>query len=784
MILVVAAAPAQITNVTDDTSTPIPGVGHDYIHLLSETVNPGNGSVSLRIQPPMPKGRGITVPFYIGYDSDSASHLIPEQGLPGRSMWASNNAYLSQGGWQYSAPMASSVYTSYVGNPNDLVPTTCYVMTNFMFTDPSGSQHPLNLASAPSVGPSPTECLNGGYLNPGGDGVVYAYLPQLFGGAQNGNDPNFSPLYVYTADGTVYYFPSGGGANGTLPTTIEDRNGNILVITDNNNASFTFTDTAGRVAVSANGMGPSGTTNTLTFSGLSYGVTWETVSASFTVSSTQIDAQSGVYCSPPPARSANLTTVSQISLPNGKFYKFYYGANNPHPGYTNPYGLLSEIDYPDGGWVRYTWKPSDTPNEIAVYPGEGPTGQSIPNGCLYEYQAPVIATRQVGFGGTSPSLTQAFTYSTTWTPVVGDPANWSQKNTSVCTTDDVRGTSVCTSPTSVPANAFLTTYSYTPAAVSLNNPWVTSYPPEIPLENVTTQYNWGSTTSVAQAVAKTWASMYELTSQTTVMGSLSSLITHTYTGPAQPVETDEYDYGATTPSRKTINTYQSFPKTYANLASYPDIVGILSDKPCKTVVTDGNGNTFSEIDFYYDGGTALCGTDPAPTTTSVPGLIAGTHDETNYPPSSSSAARGNVTQVVKWLNGGTSPTTTYTYDETGQTLTMTDPCGNGTCSDMSSGNHTTTYAYADSYSSGTPSGQTNTYLTKVTDPLNHITSYTYGYSDGQVTGATDANGRATIYKYNIEPSGCSVLDELDRLGEIDYPDGGVMTYCHYCPAKS
>jgi len=32
-------ASAQVTNVDDTTSTPIPGAGHDYIHELSETVN-------------------------------------------------------------------------------------------------------------------------------------------------------------------------------------------------------------------------------------------------------------------------------------------------------------------------------------------------------------------------------------------------------------------------------------------------------------------------------------------------------------------------------------------------------------------------------------------------------------------------------------------------------------------------------------------------------------------------------------------------------------------------
>jgi hypothetical protein len=38
---------AQVTAITDQTSTPIPGAGHGYIQMLNETVNPANGSVSL-----------------------------------------------------------------------------------------------------------------------------------------------------------------------------------------------------------------------------------------------------------------------------------------------------------------------------------------------------------------------------------------------------------------------------------------------------------------------------------------------------------------------------------------------------------------------------------------------------------------------------------------------------------------------------------------------------------------------------------------------------------------
>ena len=105
VLLLASASLAQILSVGDDTSTPIPGVGHDYIRLLSETVNPANGSVSLRIQVPMPKARGITLPFSFAYDSNGVNHLIA---VTGRASWISNGAFLSAGGWSYAVPLVSA----------------------------------------------------------------------------------------------------------------------------------------------------------------------------------------------------------------------------------------------------------------------------------------------------------------------------------------------------------------------------------------------------------------------------------------------------------------------------------------------------------------------------------------------------------------------------------------------------------------------------------------------------------------------------------------------------
>jgi YD repeat-containing protein len=68
-------------------------------------------------------------------------------------------------------------------------------------------------------------------------------------------------------------------------------------------------------------------------------------------------------------------------------------------------------------------------------------------------------------------------------------------------------------------------------------------------------------------------------------------------------------------------------------------------------------------------------------------------------------------------------------------------------------------------------------LTQITHPstyggVPHIEAFTYGYKDGQLTSSTDQNGQTTSYKYGLNG------DLLDRLGEIDYPEGGKTTYTY------
>jgi YD repeat-containing protein len=751
---------AQIPVVDDTTSTPIPGVGHDYIHMLSETVNPANGSVSVRVQLPVPKGRGFTLPFSIAYDSNSVNHLVPGY-YPryGTVNWAPNIGTMSQGGWSYVYPGAGAFLAQKIegGYPNYY---TCNLVSSYLFRDVTGAIHGLNVDNA-YPGPSGNPCTDSQF-DAGGDSQVTAVLT---------GSPNQPSLTVYSGDGTVYNFGPVSTTDGTSqawgsPHSIEDRNGNEIVSTSNG-----FTDTLGRPVIAWNGFGPAGSTNPLTVGVVTYQVNWESANPNFPVVSSWAGTTNGpgsVGCSPIPSANDIQTVVHRITLPNSTSYTFYYGNDTTlHSAPTNPYGLLSEIDYPSGGWVQYRWGMPGPMNEIAIYPGllfQNNTAFPIPGACGYQYQTPVVLYRYASFGGNSPVTTQAFAYGTNWNPPLSGltlGSTWATKTTNVTTTDNVT------------AKSQVTLYTYTPVQLPAD-PYSDGLRPQIPVESSIAYYDWTSSGGgLLRTVNKAWSDPFLLTSEQTVLeNGLSSQTSYTYGPYGQVTEKDEYDFGQTTASRITRTAYEVFIGA----------LGKIADRPCKTVVYNGSGKPFSETDYLYDGGTAICGNPGTPYVTNAGGSSLTGHDEPNFGVGST-ISRGNLTTKIERISTGPSPTTTYTYDETGQLTSMTDPNGN-----------VTQYSYSDSFVStntggytttgGSPPGGmvTNAYLTSVTRPAtatNHLTTYTYGYNDGELTTTIDENrtNPPTTYRYN---------DLLDRLTETDYPDNGQTTvgYSDASPSPS
>jgi hypothetical protein len=136
-------AQAQVTAITNTTSTPFPGAGHDYIQLLSETVSPANGAVSLRLSIPTPPGRQLPVPFAVGYDSSGVHHVQQVAFAVGPILtWRNSNTTMSVGGWSYSWPQIGWVQSfCMLGQPHPLY--RCNFTSAYGFQDTQGTRHSL-----------------------------------------------------------------------------------------------------------------------------------------------------------------------------------------------------------------------------------------------------------------------------------------------------------------------------------------------------------------------------------------------------------------------------------------------------------------------------------------------------------------------------------------------------------------------------------------------------------------------------------------------------------------
>lgn len=772
-------ANAQITTPT--VQTPVAGAGHDYINLLSETVNPADGSLSLTLKLPTPNGRGISLPFALTYNS---SVIQVSSYQPGYTWWIPN----PKSGWSNSLPYLSwwNTGVNNIESEHPPLTDTCYFSTSYEFYDESSSAHSLDMADV-SPGDVNDSCSspNGGAYSffpvfNGGDSQVKSTFTEdcgngFFSSGNGGIECQFanSPVKVLDGAGTIYSFPanfSTGNADavpptaqiGEYPTSIEDRNGNVINFSVAGSGALSATDTAGRAVLSFNS--PTGTgPTTITAGALTYTIAYKpTASYSYSVPGETLPPPTGVtgtdtVCSFTGTAAWTATgsssNISTLTLPNGQQYTFQYDPT---------YGLLNEIDYPDGGKVTYTWGfPSDySTNALFAGSQNNGTGPTLSNACNFLYSTPVITSRQVSFGGSSsPSLTQMFYYGTSWG--TGTSNNyWTSKTTTVVSADAVTGLSA------------QTIYMYSPFYPNLIPGFnsVGEIAGQIPLEQEVQYFDWGNT-SILRTDVKSWFDQFNLQSLQTTIGTGTSEVTYLYGFGGVVTQKNEYDFGSAPPSpplRQTVTTLQSFPvNPLFPLMNDPNpgSTSTLLAFPCKTVVEDGNGTPYAETDFLYDGGTSVCNAPGTPSVSSVPGGVPnGTHDDTNYS-TNSSISRGNITTAIQRCFPNCTDgdlTSTYTYDATGQITSLKDPAQN-----------TTLYSYTDSPSNGNPAGNSNAYVTQImypqTNSVNHIESFSYSYSDGQLTQSVDENQQPTNYVYN---------DPLRRLTETDYADGGSTALCY------
>ena len=218
-----------------ETATPIPG-GHDYIHLLSETVNQSNGSLAFNIQLPVPKSRGISLPYTVMYNSAGLYHL--GQDYTGTLTFVPTDLKASSLPWvSWSESSYAPVQITCPPGCNPPIFSQCNVANGFVFNDPSGTSHNLAIgvgATSANVGEpngaEPCPVTGPGEVVPtgsgAGDGKVWAQFTSSgasglsvtavqhwsvnAGSNANVNGP-VGPFTVTDEAGTTYFF----GGNGT-----------------------------------------------------------------------------------------------------------------------------------------------------------------------------------------------------------------------------------------------------------------------------------------------------------------------------------------------------------------------------------------------------------------------------------------------------------------------------------------------------------------------------------------------------------------------------------------
>jgi YD repeat-containing protein len=790
----------QLTSVNDQIQTPIPGAGHDYNRLLGETVNYSNGSVNLQIAFPVRKGRGITLPLKLSYNSGSVNQVDTQSVTGNVPAWDDPISDPGPHGWDSGFPVRATAQiwsqSAHVDSFHTAYP--CDYQSGMTFTGMDGVTHNLYVdAGSPSTQPPATIPSNDVYIcaasftqPPTGDGQVIATInPSQAATNLTGSGTNFTsvPFTVMDKEGTTYSFapsityPGGESGGYFLPMLIEDRNGNQINVSSG-------LDTLG-LPISTGTV--SGATQTLTVNGMTFTETWGTENVNFNVAVSGGSGNANITCQAWPSTASGTSNVtgsrsilSSVLLPDNRSYTLYYGANNPNDSsILNNYGLINEIVYPGGGWVKYTWElPLASPTTDSQYNEQASFGgtqfindQAMPasTNCIWQYQAPVLVKRQVSFDGQTIAQVQQFTYSTKWQYGSNGISNgWTQKTTTVTTTDNLRG-----------GISSKTIYTYSPYTVLAQPLSTGANANQLPMEATIQYYDWGQST-LLKTVQKTWLDQFNQASETTtyntaggarVSGKFYKYVSNLCSSIQLPFDTspeistnpvssliylseeDDYDYGngrLGPLSKKIIYNYQCFNAPFPNA---PAPVTTIPPQVSGITIEDGSGTIRAATRYGYDGGSL-----------SSPTSVPVQHD-TNYV--SGPSVRGNLTSATKCSTLPSSPTaacsgptTTFAYDYSGQPSSMTDPLGNPP----------TKF----SFTGGSDTGHTNAYLTNITYADGLQKTFTYNYVIGYPLTATDENSQTTTYKYDTNAECSEITDGLYRLGEVDSPDLGLTQYCY------
>ena len=693
-------------------ATGNPNFGVDY-PIPGGFINITNGNVHITIPLGSFKQLGSLPPVKINLEYDSRIWKINDNN--GNYSWQPNNVPNSMAGWRLttglegsssSFEMITQPYPSEYTNGCPIPSSAQYndyfnLITRFTWTDPQGTKHPFDVETE---GPG-FQCK---YV-----ANNYPYVSSTSGYAIDNSGyylevTNYTDMTVYDSAGNQVYtattsYASAQTYNNSSGNTsqIKDPSGNIITGVDtdsptvaNEDASASnpygegvdtdgsvvdsmgrtiFTTTTSTTAQSYCSIPTSA--NTITYGVLKEGgginptnpftVTTMPISFNTNFGESDVSEFNGNDCSMP-------VTIQSIRLPDGSSYSFTYDSGN--------YGELTSMTLPTGGVVSFTYMNYfDSYNNfnrwISSVTDSYGTANFTPSVLSYCSSGGVGCQEQVALSRPSGD-------SKVYTLTLNNGAWDAATTTYVGSVNPYYSAELMT---------VINNYSFN--SNPCWNPYVCTG-----AQNITAS----SSTVTLDDTGQTAQTVYSY-----IYGRLLS-------------SSQEYDYGASSPTRETDYTY-----TW----------GVNGSSLLSQTTKIANGKPFAQIGYGYD------------------------------------YTNNNMTSKTEYVPGS-SPlvpiaTTSYTYDNHGRT-SKTDPKGNTTSYSDPYVNVTTFTSACNSIS---PLQTTTTY--PQINGIIHATTVTSDCSSGDPLNTTDENGQVTTYGY----------DNLGRKNLVKYPDNGQTSYSYPSPTQ-